>query len=74
MIVRSKYAMLHQFALNMIWIATEKMYYHQSKEYIADGKPYNKELFDEIQPYLKVALIVMTAGRLILVLLAQKWP
>ena len=37
-----------------------------------DNKPYNKD-FEAIFPFLKIVLIIMSFGRLVMVLVSLKW-
>ena len=46
--------------------------FQQSEEFIAEGGQHNEELVSEILPFIKMALIFMTLGRAVLLLISFK--
>ena len=62
------------FIQNMFFIVNGKLYYNESVKYMESGQHYNKEWTDAVFPYLKVAQISMVFGKLVMLIMACKWP
>ena len=70
---RANLSMGYLFIMNMIWIVSGRMHYDLSLKFMDSEETYNEDLTTSIFPYIKAAQIVLTLGRLVIVILAYKW-
>ena len=55
-------------------MVNDNMNYNKSVKYMESGEPYNKEWTDALFSFMKIAIIVLNFGRLVMVIMACKWP